>query len=51
MKRLTLELGGKAAAILLDDVPIEESLRNTLPMSFFNSGQACICSSRVLAPW
>jgi len=50
MKRLTLELGGKAAAILLDDAPIEESLRNTLPMSFFNSGQACIALSRVLAP-
>ena len=50
MKRLTLELGGKAAAILLDDAPIEESLRSTLPMSFFNSGQACIALSRVLAP-
>ena len=50
MKRLTLELGGKAAAILLDDAPIEESLRNTLPMSFFNSGQACIALSRVVAP-
>ena len=49
MKRLTLELGGKATAILLDDTPIEESLRNTLPMSFFNSGQACIALSRVLA--
>ena len=28
IKRVTLELGGKAAAILLDDAPIEESLRN-----------------------
>ena len=50
MKRLTLELGGKAAAILLDDAPIEESLAATLPMSFFNSGQACIALSRILAP-
>jgi betaine-aldehyde dehydrogenase len=49
-KRLTLELGGKAAAILLDDAPIEASLEATLPMSFFNSGQACIALSRVLAP-
>jgi betaine-aldehyde dehydrogenase len=49
-KRLTLELGGKAAAIILDDAPIETSLEATLPMSFFNSGQACIALSRVLAP-
>ena len=49
-KRLTLELGGKAAAVLLDDAPIEASLASILPMSFFNSGQACIALSRVLAP-
>ena len=49
-KRLTLELGGKAAAVLLDDAPIEASLASILPMSFFNSGQACIALSRVLVP-
>jgi len=49
-KRLTLELGGKAAAVLLDDAPIEQSIASILPMSFFNSGQACIALSRILAP-
>ncbi len=49
-KRLTLELGGKAAAVLLDDAPIETSLASILPMSYFNSGQACIALSRILAP-
>jgi betaine-aldehyde dehydrogenase len=49
-KRVTLELGGKAAAILLDDAPLERSLAAILPLSFFNSGQACIALSRILAP-
>jgi aldehyde dehydrogenase (NAD+) len=49
-KRVTLELGGKAAAILLDDAPLERSLAQILPLSFFNSGQACIALSRILAP-
>lgn len=50
MKRMTLELGGKAAAMFLDDAPIEASLAATLPMSMFNSGQACIALSRILVP-
>jgi acyl-CoA reductase-like NAD-dependent aldehyde dehydrogenase len=49
-KRLTLELGGKAAAVLLDDAPVEVSIASILPMSYFNSGQACIALSRILAP-
>jgi aldehyde dehydrogenase (NAD+) len=49
-KRLTLELGGKAAAVLLEDAPIEASIASILPMSYFNSGQACIALSRILAP-
>ena len=49
-KRVTLELGGKAAAILLDDAPLESALASILPLSFFNSGQACIALSRILAP-
>jgi acyl-CoA reductase-like NAD-dependent aldehyde dehydrogenase len=49
-KRLTLELGGKAAAVLLEDAPIESSIASILPMSYFNSGQACIALSRILAP-
>ena len=49
-KRLTLELGGKAAAVLLDDAPIDASIASILPMSYFNSGQACIALTRILAP-
>jgi aldehyde dehydrogenase (NAD+) len=49
-KRVTLELGGKAAAILLEDAPLERSLAQVLPLSFFNSGQACIALSRILVP-
>ncbi|TMA31623.1 MAG: aldehyde dehydrogenase family protein [Deltaproteobacteria bacterium] len=49
-KRVTLELGGKAAAILLGDAPLESALASILPLSFFNSGQACIALSRILAP-
>jgi aldehyde dehydrogenase (NAD+) len=49
-KRVTLEMGGKAAAILLDDAPIEASVASILPMSFFNSGQACIALSRLVVP-
>jgi aldehyde dehydrogenase (NAD+) len=49
-KRLTLELGGKAAAVLLSDAPVEASIASILPMSYFNSGQACIALSRILAP-
>jgi aldehyde dehydrogenase (NAD+) len=49
-KRLTLELGGKAAAVLLDDAPTEASIASILPMSYFNSGQACIALTRILAP-
>jgi aldehyde dehydrogenase (NAD+) len=49
-KRLTLELGGKAAAVLLDDAPIGSAIASILPMSYFNSGQACIALSRILAP-
>jgi len=49
-RRTTLELGGKAAAILLPDAPLEESLAKILPLSFFNSGQACIALSRLVVP-
>jgi aldehyde dehydrogenase (NAD+) len=49
-KRVTLEMGGKAAAVLLDDAPVEASVASILPMSFFNSGQACIALSRMVVP-
>jgi len=48
--RVSLELGGKSASILLDDAPLESALPATMAGSCLNNGQACIALSRVLAP-
>jgi aldehyde dehydrogenase (NAD+) len=50
IKRVTLELGGKSAAILLDDVDIEGQLQNLLMAGLLNNGQACAAQTRVLVP-
>ena len=50
LKRCTLELGGKSAAILLDDVDIEAVADELLSAGVMNNGQACIAQTRVLAP-
>lgn len=50
LKRVQLELGGKSAAIVLDDADLD-AVRSGLAMGcFFNSGQVCAALSRVLAP-
>lgn len=48
--RVSLELGGKSASILLDDAPLEAALPVTMAGACLNNGQACIALSRVLAP-
>jgi len=48
--RVTLELGGKSAAILLDDADIDAVIPKLLPMSLLVNGQACIAQTRVLVP-
>ena len=50
LKRFSLELGGKSAAILLDDVNLAESLPLMLPNAIMNNGEACISLTRILAP-
>jgi aldehyde dehydrogenase (NAD+) len=50
MKRLTLELGGKSPNILLDDVVLEDAIPRALAIAFMNSGQACLCGTRLLVP-
>lgn len=50
MKRLTLELGGKSANIILDDVDFATAIPMALQASFMNNGQACIAGSRLLVP-
>jgi aldehyde dehydrogenase (NAD+) len=50
MRRCTLELGGKGAALLLEDVDLEAALTGlTAPMAFIN-GQACNAPTRILIP-
>lgn len=47
LKRLTLELGGNDAAIVLDDVNVKEVAPKIFNGAFFNSGQACISIKRI----
>lgn len=46
--RVALELGGKSAAIILDDMPIEQVVTKLLPASTMQTGQACSALTRVL---
>jgi len=49
LKRVTLELGGKSAAIVLDDANLDEATLGNLVMSgLMNNGQVCGAQSRVL---
>ena len=50
LKRCTLELGGKSAAILLADVDLSTTIPMLLPNALMNNGQACIAQTRILAP-
>ena len=46
-KKLSLELGGKNATIILDDAPLDEMMSGIVRASFANSGQVCLCGSRI----
>jgi len=50
LKRVTLELGGKSAAIICDDVDLDAALPQLLPAALMNNGQACVAQTRILAP-
>jgi betaine-aldehyde dehydrogenase len=50
LKRCTLELGGKSAAIILDDADLSTTIPTLLPNAIMNNGQACIAQTRILAP-
>jgi len=47
-KRLTLELGGKAANILFDDAPLDQAIEGVINGIFFNQGHVCCAGSRLL---
>ncbi len=50
LKRCTLELGGKSAAVMLDDVNLDEALPMLMPSAIMNNGQACLAQTRILVP-
>jgi len=49
LKRVTLELGGKSAAIILDDADLAATMEGLKFASLMNNGQACIAQTRILA--
>ena len=47
-KRLTLELGGKAANIIFDDAPLDQAIEGIVNGIYFNQGHVCCAGSRLL---
>src|ERR1700730_13317800 len=50
LKPCTLELGGKSAAIVLDDVDLAAAIPMLVFSGIMNTGQACVAQTRILAP-
>ncbi|GAA0608400.1 aldehyde dehydrogenase family protein [Sporichthya brevicatena] len=50
IRRVALELGGKSAAVVLDDVDLDEVIPRAVRAAFVNSGQACNAPTRLLYP-
>ncbi|MDR7301603.1 aldehyde dehydrogenase family protein [Haloactinomyces albus] len=50
LKHVSLELGGKAAALVLDDAPLARIVDTMVPAMMFNNGQMCLQPSRLLVP-
>jgi aldehyde dehydrogenase (NAD+) len=48
LKRVSLELGGKSAAIILDDADIPNTVKHLKMASLMNNGQACVAQTRIL---
>jgi aldehyde dehydrogenase (NAD+) len=46
-KKVTLELGGKAANIIFDDAPIDQAVEGIVNAIFFNQGHVCCAGSRL----
>ena len=49
LKRVHLELGGKAPVIVFDDVELEAALETIAATGYYNAGQDCTAATRVLA--
>jgi acyl-CoA reductase-like NAD-dependent aldehyde dehydrogenase len=50
VKRVSLELGGKSANIILEDADFEKAVANGVGNCYFNSGQTCSALTRMLVP-
>ena len=50
LKKLSLELGGKSANLILDDADLETVIPAALAQAFINSGQVCAALSRLIVP-
>ncbi|MFI2478674.1 aldehyde dehydrogenase [Nocardia xishanensis] len=50
LRPVTLELGGKSAAIVLDDADLMTTVQGLASSALLNNGQACYLSTRILAP-
>ncbi|HEY8524293.1 MAG TPA: aldehyde dehydrogenase [Acidimicrobiales bacterium] len=50
LKKVTLELGGKSAAIVLPDVDLPTAVPMLMGNALMNNGEACIAQTRILAP-
>jgi aldehyde dehydrogenase (NAD+) len=47
-KKLTLELGGKAANVIFDDAPLDQAIEGIVNGIYFNQGHVCCAGSRLL---
>ncbi|MFF3606691.1 aldehyde dehydrogenase [Streptomyces sp. NPDC002463] len=50
LKRVSLELGGKSAAVILPDADVDEAVAGLKFGSLLNNGESCIAQTRILAP-
>ncbi|GGR15136.1 hypothetical protein GCM10010282_04250 [Streptomyces roseolus] len=50
LTRVTLELGGKSAAVILPDADVATAVAGIVPAAWMNNGQACVAQTRILAP-
>ncbi|MFJ9723243.1 aldehyde dehydrogenase [Streptomyces sp. NPDC101209] len=50
LTRVTLELGGKSAAVVLPDADVATTVAGVVPAAWMNNGQACVAQTRILVP-
>jgi aldehyde dehydrogenase (NAD+) len=50
LKHVALELGGKAAALILEDAPLQRIVDAMVHATIFNNGQMCLQPSRLIVP-